>query len=228
MPSGRYLAAESWGPADAAPVYLVHGWGGWRGQLGAFVRPLVEAGHRVVAFDAPSHGESDAGALGTGRSTATEFADALTATVAAYGPPAAIVAHSLGGVSTMLALADGLRAPRLVLIAPAVDPFAQLDSFAAMLGFGPRVRDALVERLTRLARRPMDDFVIANLLVRIDCPPVLVAHDRGDRETPFAQGELLASTWPGSARFLATDGLGHNRILRDPAVITAITRFLDR
>ncbi|HET9560049.1 MAG TPA: hypothetical protein VFS70_23170, partial [Actinomycetota bacterium] len=60
---GRKIAGEVWGqrPAGGAPdradppaVYLVHGWGGWRWQLDAFVAPLVTAGFRVVAFDAPS------------------------------------------------------------------------------------------------------------------------------------------------------------------------------
>lgn len=224
-PAGPRLVAESWGPPDAAPVYLVHGWGGWRGQLGAFVRPLVAAGHRVVAFDAPSHGESDAGALGPGRGTAMELTDALTAVVAEHGAPAGIVAHSLGGVTTALALADGLSTPKLVLVAPAVDPFTRMDDFAAALGFGPRVRRSLVRHLERQVRRPMSDFVIANLMERIDCPPLLVVHDVADKEAPFADGELLAKTWP-DAWFVATEGLGHRRILRDAEVVATVARFL--
>lgn len=226
-PAGPRLAVESWGPADAAPVYLVHGWGGWRGQLGSFVRPLVATGHRVVAFDAPSHGESGAGALGPGRGTAAELTDALTAVVAEHGSPAGIVAHSLGAVTTALALADGLRTPRLVLVAPAVDPFTRMDDFAAALGFGPRVRRSLTQHLERLVHRPMDDFVIANLMARIDRPPLLVVHDLNDKEAPFADGERLAKTWPGAC-FVATEGLGHRRILRDPEVVATVARFLTR
>lgn len=224
-PAGPPIATESWGPADAAPVYLVHGWGGWRGQLGAFVRPLVDAGHRVIGFDAPSHGESGAGALGPGRATALELTEALTAVVAAHGAPAGIVAHSLGGVTTTLALADGLETPKLALVAPAVDPFTRLHDFAAALGFGPRVLRSLTRRLERLVRRPMSDFVIANLIERTDCPPLLVVHDVDDKEAPFSDGELLAKTWPG-AYFVATEGLGHRRILRDPEVVASVTRFL--
>lgn len=225
MPTGPRLVTESWGPADAAPVYLVHGWGGWRGQLGAFVRPLVATGHRVVAFDAPSHGESEAGALGPGRSTALELTDALTAVVEEHGAPAGIVAHSLGGVTTALALADGLATPRLVLVAPAVDPFTRIDDFAGALGFGRRVRRSLMRQLERQVRRPMTDFVIANLMERFDCPPLLVVHDVDDKEAPFADGELLAKTWPG-AWFVATEGLGHRRILRDAEVVATVARFL--
>ncbi|HEY9291289.1 MAG TPA: alpha/beta hydrolase, partial [Microlunatus sp.] len=74
---GRQLAVETWG--TGSPVYLMHGWGGWRGQLGGFVRPLAESGYRVVALDAPSHGDSDPGSMGKGRGNGLEFARALSA-----------------------------------------------------------------------------------------------------------------------------------------------------
>ena len=39
VPRGGMAVAEVWGEGPA--VYLMHGWGGWRGQLGAFVEPLL-------------------------------------------------------------------------------------------------------------------------------------------------------------------------------------------
>ena len=45
-----------------------------------------------------------------------------TAAVARWhGPPAAVVAHSMGGASALLALAAGVRTDRVVLLAPAAD-----------------------------------------------------------------------------------------------------------
>ncbi|MDP9208640.1 MAG: alpha/beta hydrolase, partial [Actinomycetota bacterium] len=61
---GRTVAGEVWGDPSAETVYLVHGWGGWRQQLDAFVEPLAGAGLRVVSFDGPSHGASDPGPEG--------------------------------------------------------------------------------------------------------------------------------------------------------------------
>jgi len=83
------------GPA----VYLVHGWGGRGSQLAAFVEPLVASGHRVVLFDAPSHGDSDAGVAGPRRTHGVELGQALDAVFARFGPAEAVVAHSLGAVS---------------------------------------------------------------------------------------------------------------------------------
>src|SRR5947209_9832224 len=62
---GHRVAGEEWG--EGPPIYLVHGWGGQRAHLAVFVKPLVEAGHRVVAFDLPSHNESGPGAVEPGR-----------------------------------------------------------------------------------------------------------------------------------------------------------------
>src|SRR5690349_395790 len=53
---GGGLAATAWG--EGPPVLLVHGWAGRGTQLGEFVAPLVAAQRRVVALDAPAHGDS--------------------------------------------------------------------------------------------------------------------------------------------------------------------------
>jgi pimeloyl-ACP methyl ester carboxylesterase len=91
---GHRIVGESWG--DGPPVLLVHGWGGRRPHLGVFVKPLVESGHRVIAFDLPSHNESDAGELAPGRTTIVECAEAVAAVVSTHGPARATVAHSFG------------------------------------------------------------------------------------------------------------------------------------
>ncbi|HSV38305.1 MAG TPA: alpha/beta fold hydrolase, partial [Nocardioidaceae bacterium] len=129
----------AWG--DGPVVYLMHGWGGRGDQLGALVEPLVDAGHRVVLFDAPSHGASDQGAFGPTSTTGVEFGMALGAVVGRFGPAEAVVAHSMGTLATLLALNYGsLGANRLVFVAPMTGYAATMDGFQAMLRFGPRTR----------------------------------------------------------------------------------------
>jgi hypothetical protein len=48
-------------------------------QFGSFVKPLLDAGFAVVAYDTLSHGSSDAGPSGLGRSNALEHRDVLKA-----------------------------------------------------------------------------------------------------------------------------------------------------
>lgn len=58
-------------------------------------------------------------------------------------------------------------------------------------------------------------------------PPLLLVHDRDDKEVDTPDTEDLAAAWPGST-VVRTTGLGHRRILRDPAVVARVLDFLTR
>jgi pimeloyl-ACP methyl ester carboxylesterase len=219
---GATVTGEAWG--DGPVVYLMHGWGGWRGQLGALVDPLVAAGHRVVAFDAPGHGDSTPGPAGQHRSTILEFAGALAAVVAANGPAHAVVAHSLGATAAAFAMRHGLAAGRAVFVAPMADPVPYTRVFAGRLGFGERVRSRLVRRLERRVGRPMSAFDVPAMARGWATPPLLLVHDREDAETGWSDSAAIAQAWPG-ARLISTSGLGHRRILRAPAVVAEVVAF---
>lgn len=54
---------------------------------------------------------------------------------------------------------------------------------------------------------------------------LLVIHDRADREAPIEESEKPVRVWPG-ARLVATEKLGHTRILRDPEVARQAAGFI--
>jgi pimeloyl-ACP methyl ester carboxylesterase len=218
-PQGREVVAETWG--EGPTVYLVHGWGGWRGQLGAFVDPLVATGHRVVAFDAPSHGDSDPGAMGAGSGNLLELIEAFTAVADRFGPAEAVVAHSLGCTSASWVVHSGLETQRLVLIAPNHDFVEITYDFAALLGFGERTRTLLQQDMEDFCGRPLADFDLVPLGADGTMPDTLVVHDRRDKETPYEVGARVAEAWP-TATLRTTEGLGHQRILADPDVVAAV------
>jgi pimeloyl-ACP methyl ester carboxylesterase len=220
---GRALHAVTWGAGE--PVYLVHGWGGRCEQLGAFVAPLVAAGHRVVAFDGPGHGASPPGASGRRSTTIPELADALRAAVAEHGRPHAVVAHSMGAAVAAHAVRTGLRPAALVLLAPTADPRWVLDGVVRRIGAGPRIRSGLERAVARRVGLPWSAFDVASLHRSVRVPPTLVVHDTGDREVGPEHGRAIAAAWPG-ARLVLTEGLGHRRLLRDPAVVDEAVRFV--
>lgn len=211
------VVVETWG--EGPVVYLVHGWGGWRGQLGAFVGPLVEAGHRVVAFDAPGHGESLPGFLGPGRGTVMELMEAFEVVAREHGPAAGVVAHSLGCTSAAHVLHDeGVTADRLVMVAPN-GGFAELvGQFADALRLAPRTTSDLRAALEDATGRRLADYDLAPLGADGGMPPTLVVHDRADREVAYATGAHIAEAWPNAA-LLTTEGLGHQWVLTDPGVV---------
>ena len=223
---GHRVAGEEWGEGPA--IYLVHGWGGQRAHLAVFVTPLVKAGYRVIAFDLPSHNESDRGALAPGRTTAVECADAITAMIKTHGPAHAVVAHSLGANSTVLAAAQGVPVGRLVALAPMGEFPLYLDLFATRHGFGRRIRAGLHRRLeARIGMKLHETNMTWNGRLA-EYPPLLLIHDPDDPDSPYAASERVAAAWPG-ARLLATRGLGrlaHYRILRHRPAIQAGLEFI--
>ena len=215
------IVGQVWG--DGPTVYLVHGWGGHRGQLRSLVEPLVDAGLRVVAYDAPAHGDSGPGALGGRRTTLPEMSTALDTVIAAHGPARAVVGHSMGAAASALAVLDGTPTERLVMVTPLADPTTYIEGFAHTLGFSERTRHRFEIRMQVLADRRLADLDIplraAN--TRLPLPATLVLSDRDDKEADHADGARIARAWPG-AELVLSDGLGHRRILRDEETIKRI------
>ena len=208
------LAAWRWGVGPT--VLLVHGWEGRGSQLCALVEPLVAAGLCVVAFDAPAHGDSPGRRL-----YLTDLADAIIDVAAAVGPLHAIVAHSFGAAATLLAHArGGVDAPRNVMLAPNVVIDDAVAKFARLVGLDDTDRIALEHDLAARTGVGGESLRLDRLIGARDAG-LLVLHDRDDREVPLRQGEQLVAHWP-NAQLEVTEGLGHRRILRTPAVIERV------
>jgi pimeloyl-ACP methyl ester carboxylesterase len=201
-------------------VYLVHGWGGRGGRLHQLATALLDAGFAVVWFDAPGHG-----AAGRGMSSMPEFARALLAVVRTYGPAHAVVTHSMGGAATALAVRWGLDARRFAFLAPPVNPAAWVIPFAAALGLRPDVIEALRARSEHRLRIRWTDLDVPTIAGRM-ARPLLVVHDRDDATVPWLDGATIADAWPG-ARLVTTSGLGHRGVVRDPAVVAEVVRFVN-
>ncbi len=211
------LAATAWG--EGPTVLLVHGWEGRGSQLGAFVAPLVAAGHRVIVLDGPAHGDSPGE-----RTNAVLFAKALLAVDREAGPFAAIVAHSFGAATSTLALTRGLRAARMVAIASPSALTKVVQRFHQMIGLPERAARQFHDLLKRRAGVSVEELDIARLSSRLTIP-ALVFHDPADAEVPFTEGRAIAAAWPG-ARLRVVQGAGHRRILRTPEVIAETVDFV--
>jgi len=218
---GRWLRVWSFGEGPA--VLLAHGWSGHAAQFDAWIEPLISAGYRAVLFDAPAHGRS-----GGSETNLMDMAGAVHHVAGLYGPVHAIVAHSFGAPATLFALQHGLFAPRLVLIAAPLSLTKHSVFVAQALGFTPAVRGRMQRRIERELEFRWDEAESDKALAALaeERPlDVLLVHDKRDREVPFASSERLAAALP-TARLVATEGSGHNRILRNAQVIGEAIRFV--
>lgn len=212
------VAAWRWGLGPT--VLLVHGWEGRGSQLGAFVEPLVAAGLSVVAFDAPAHGDSSGQRL-----YLTDLADAVADVAASVGPLHAIVAHSFGAAAVLLAgQRHGLDVARNALISPNVLIDDAVARFAQTLALDADERRRFEQALVASSGVDLETLHLDQLIEGRDAG-MLVVHDREDREVPLRHGDQLAASWP-NAQLVLTEGLGHRKILRDPAVIERVVAFV--
>jgi len=211
------LAVWSWGQGPR--VILSHGWGSRAGRLSALAAALVANGFAVTVFDAPAHGAS----MGR-QASLPQFARALMDVAPAGEPIYALVGHSLGGAAISLAMHRGLRAERVVLLAPPADVFVFSHAFAEHLRIPERARFAMQKNLEHRLQITWEELHVPTL-ARTMTTPVLVVHDLHDRDVPYAHGREIAEAWPG-ARLHTTNGLGHRSLLRDREVIQRILDFL--
>lgn len=220
---GASTEVRAWRFGQGPAVLLAHGWEGRGSQLTPFVAPLVERGYSVVTFDAPGHGAS-AGS----RSSLPHFAWALRGVADAVSENSgvhAVVAHSFGCAAATLALRDGLPVQRLVYLSPPLNPVEYTARFGDILGLDTATIAGMQKRIEERFARKWSDYSLEES-ARAMTAPLLVVHDRDDRETLWSEGQALANAWPG-ARLLTTEGLGHRRILRDASVIGEVTQFID-
>ncbi len=215
---GHALPAWRWGNG-ASTILLVHGWEGRGSQLAAFVEPLVARGFSVVTFDVLGHGDAPAGP-----SSVVDHARAVASAGAYLGRLHAIIGHSVGGAAALFATRLGLRVDRLALVAPPVSPQRFAAGFGKLLGLDASVQRGLVRRLERRYGLRMEELDVRADAAEFD-GPVLVVHDVGDRVVPSDDGQIIAGAASGG-RFIATHGLGHQRVLRAPEVLSAVVPFV--
>src|SRR5262249_51691297 len=149
---------------------------------------------------------------------------ALVAAEAVAGPLHAVIAHSLGAAATTLALRRGLPLQRAVFVGPPRDPVDWTREFAGRLGISRRVMSAFKANSERRLGIRWEELDVPSAARGLR-QPLLVVHDREDREVPGSNGHAVAMAWPG-ARLDTTRGLGHQRILRDPAVVARSVAFV--
>lgn len=216
LPDGLVAHATGTGPT----VMLVHGWGDRGATLRLLADELARCGYRAVALDLPAHGTS------AGTQTNLFHASAAVRTAAAaLGPISAIVTHSIGGPVALLAIEDGLQVDAAALIAPMITLESAIEVFQRDLALPDRAVEGLRGRILERFGRHVWEDTEANRLGPVLGIPGLVVADHDDPKVPFELIAGFADSWPES-RLLATEGLGHNRILRDDTVLDAVTEFV--
>lgn len=216
------IATYQWGTGTRTAL-LMHGWDGRASQFATLVRDLVTEGWRVVAFDAPAHGDS------SGRRTdVRDWVTAARHLAGTEGPFELVIGHSFGGFAALTAVREGVQARRVITISAAGSVQAFHDEFERMLRLSPRASAAFEQAFHRRLGISREEGVSRFDSLAHPLPPeveLLIVHDEGDRRLSVENAHALRRAHGERSHLLLTRGLGHNRILGADLVLDAALEF---
>ena len=220
---GRPVTTYRWGDGPEV-VLLVHGWRSRASRFSALVRALEAPGRTLVAFDTPGNGDSPGV-----RTSLLDYARIVRLLAARHGGLAAIVAHSFGVLASFVAVREGVAVDRIAGIAGIHDADELVERFCREAGLGTRAKRGLRARIERRFFPGVPDLwrrFVAELDPADIRTGLLLVHDRDDARVGVEQSRFIAEAHTGPVRMIETGGLGHNRILGDPAVVREVAEFL--
>ncbi|WP_353641503.1 alpha/beta fold hydrolase [Mesorhizobium sp. WSM2239] len=206
-------------------VLVIHGWRSRTEYMRSLIEGFRSAGFRVMSLDLPGHGHSSGRRLNM-----VTAVDAAHTAGEWFGPFAAVVGHSFGGAVAVNAAVGSvpsiapLATERLVLIASPNSMSDLFEGFGRFVNLGRRTYSAMAGQVHRLSGRVLTEFTGSRQLADVPIP-ALVIHATDDREVPADNARVLASAGD-HVRLYWADGLGHRRILSDPAVVELSMGFV--
>ena len=213
------LAVWEWGAPDAPLIGLVHGWEGHGAQLGAFAAPLATAGFRVLAFDAPGHGDSPGD-----EAHVPLVARVLAEIEGETGKFFGFIGHSMGAAAAALSTRLGPEPRGLVLLAPPQSQLERVERVANRMKLTGGLRESFFAALQRRTGASFEDVDMRTLARSAPCS-LLVFHDPADEDTSFAATEEIIALWRG-ARLVPVPGRGHYRIVATPEIVRQTVDFI--
>jgi pimeloyl-ACP methyl ester carboxylesterase len=172
----------------------------------------------VIALDLPAHGLSPGETA-----TIPQLATAVRAVAEACPPIHALIAHSMGSAVSTLALSRGLEVERIAFISAPARYRDQAKMTADKSGLDDTGWVVMEQLLIELGTE-LNEVDLPALAPQLRQKALLI-HSIDDRVVAIADSRETAARWPGAA-FQEVDRLGHNRILRDPDVISLAVGFV--
>ena len=202
-------------------ILLMHGWSGRGTQLFAFAYELRKSNAEVVTFDMPAHGQS----LGN-KTNIVELVACIKEVHAKYGPFDHAIAHSMGSMALLRALRDGILMKSAVIIGSGDKIRNVFYRFSEQLQFSDKVTEQMIQTVEKKFGMNLESYSSSMSLEHLKMP-LLIVHDKDDKETPFTYSKDLHKI-ANNSELLWTSGLGHHRILRDSKTVQHIVQFINQ
>ncbi len=196
------------------PLWLLsHGWSGSSSQFFPLMEHIAAAGFTALAYDQPAHGESE------GRqSSLPSFVTALNDLLSQFDGVEGVVTHSMAGAGMLESTHSALAGKPVLLVAPVLNYRDNLYGTVKASGYSMRLFEEVVKEVEDKYNYPIFSIdPLAKLKKRNS--PVVIVHDRHDRFAHFGASEEAGNC--EHVHLVATEGLGHGRIMKSKALFDA-------
>lgn len=200
---------------------LVHGWSGRGTQLVKIADQLTEMDYTMISFDAPAHGKSPGS-----KTLMNEFIASVLELERIYGKFDIAIGHSLGGMTVLNSIKQGLKVNKAVVIGSGDSIHDILHDFVNKLGLKPKIADLMKISFEATFNESMENYSGSNAAKEVHIP-VLVIHDKDDEDVHYSASINIDKTLNNSELMLTTS-LGHRKILGDENVILRIKEFIEK
>jgi len=203
-------------------VLIAHGYASYAYKFEHYIAPLLKMGYRVLAFDAPAHGQSEGKHIHV-----VVYQEAIQKIMEQAGPVNHFIGHSLGALTlSMIAeKIDQADARKFVLIAPATKTTTTFANFFKMMHLNEVTKAAFLQDVSNRTSHTVDYFAADRALANYK-GPMLWVHDEKDMVCPYEDIIHFKENAPSNIKFLITNGLGHNKVYKTAEVMDQIMSFL--
>jgi pimeloyl-ACP methyl ester carboxylesterase len=203
-------------------VLIAHGYASYAYKFEHYITPLLKMGYRVLAFDAPAHGQSEGKHIHV-----VVYQEAIQKIMEQAGPIHHFIGHSLGAL-TLSMIAENIdhaEARKFVLIAPATKTTTTFANFFKMMHLNEVTKAAFLQDVSNRTSHSVEYFAADRALANYK-GPLLWVHDEKDVVCPYEDILNFKEKAPSNIKFLITNGLGHNKVYKTAEVMDQIMAFL--
>lgn len=216
--NNQWVKTYIWGNGDQV-VLLAHAWGSNGSHMVNFVQPLLNNNFKIVAFDAPAHGQSSG-------KTCDMFQYANTIRILYYKYNInSIISHSFGsGCSLLATKMYNLKFKSIITIGCFADAQLITDLYAKEHNIS-QIDIRTMERLLEFKYANLwtwENISPKNTIKGLQNVKLLLIHDEDDIEVPYTQFQSLI-TKNKNIKYFSTKKLGHRKIIFHKKTISSIS-----
>ena len=222
-----------WIPADGRPdaptLILVHGWGRNVQRMLPFIEQLHPAGFNLLAFDARSHGSSDADGTGNMLKFSADIRAALDDTLRRGADPSSlgVLGLSVGGAAAIHAAARDERIGVVITVGAFANPGDVMRTDLRAKGIPDFLISAICRYVAYSIGSPLDVIAPERHIPSIKAP-VLLVHGDQDTVVPVEHGHRLMAASGSNTELLLLSGRGHSNCNDDPLFWQRVVETLNQ